>query len=155
MTRFQKILVPINLDFETAPILDMAAMLAAAFGAQVVLAHVFETPGYDGPASMETKDSLDPAFQEEVKHWRTAQAMMKLLKEMERRGVAAKGRMVFGDAEETLSRLAKREAFDLIVVGSRSRQGLERFLTGSVAEDLLRSSPCPVLILPHIHDVGL
>jgi nucleotide-binding universal stress UspA family protein len=35
---------------------------------------------------------------------------------------------------------------DLLVVASHGRHGLERFLLGSVAEEVARRSPAPVLI---------
>ena len=34
---------------------------------------------------------------------------------------------------------------DLVVAGTRGRRGLQRMLTGSVAEEVLRTAPCPVL----------
>ena len=150
MSRFKKILVPIDLELDSAPILEMAGMVAMAFGAQIELAHCFETEGYEGPASMEARDDRDPVLRKEIKHWRTARTMMSLLKDLERRGIAARGRLLFGVAEETLAGLAKKEAFDLIVLGSHSREGLERFISGSVAETLVRIAPCAVLVLPHV-----
>lgn len=39
----------------------------------------------------------------------------------------------------------KSSATDLIVVGTRGRTGAERFLLGSVAEEIFRRSPVPVL----------
>jgi nucleotide-binding universal stress UspA family protein len=38
---------------------------------------------------------------------------------------------------------------DLIVMGTHGRGGFERFILGSVAEKVLRSSPCPVLTVCH------
>jgi nucleotide-binding universal stress UspA family protein len=37
---------------------------------------------------------------------------------------------------------------DLIVIGSHGRSGLERLLLGSVAENVVRKSPCPVMVVP-------
>ena len=153
MTRFKKILVPIDLDLDSTSILELAAMLATAFGARVELAHVFETPGYGGPGTLETRDALSPAIQQQLQHWRTARTMMNHLKDLERRGITARGRLTFGVAEETLEELARKEAFDLIVIGSHSREGLDRFLSGSVAEALVRIAPCPVMVLPHVPEL--
>ena len=36
---------------------------------------------------------------------------------------------------------------DLLVVGSEGRTGLGRALLGSVAEKVVRTAPCPVLVV--------
>jgi nucleotide-binding universal stress UspA family protein len=40
-----------------------------------------------------------------------------------------------------------RNAIDLVVVGTHGRPGLHRLLVGSVAEHVVRDSPCPVLTI--------
>ncbi len=47
-----------------------------------------------------------------------------------------------------LSCLASELAADLTVVGSHGRHGVARWLLGSVAEAVVRQSPCPVLVVP-------
>lgn len=42
---------------------------------------------------------------------------------------------------------SEHNAIDLIVIPSRGRTGLSRFLLGSVAERVVRFSHCPVLVL--------
>jgi len=37
---------------------------------------------------------------------------------------------------------------DMIVIGTHSRTGLDRFFMGSVAEEVVRHSPIPVLVVP-------
>ena len=44
----------------------------------------------------------------------------------------------------TLLRMAKREDADLIVMGTHGRRGIQRAVYGSVAEEVLRTAPCPV-----------
>jgi nucleotide-binding universal stress UspA family protein len=41
---------------------------------------------------------------------------------------------------------AERKGKDLIVMGTYGRRGVQRVIYGSVAEDVLRTAPCPVLI---------
>jgi nucleotide-binding universal stress UspA family protein len=50
-----------------------------------------------------------------------------------------------GQVWTNLASIVKENAIDLIVVGSHGRTGLEKLLLGSVAEDILRHLPCPVL----------
>ena len=77
-----------------------------------------------------------------------AQMVMKLAKG---RGLTVEnGRihLLEGTPAHALVDAAKRGSFDLIVVGTHSRRGLERALLGSVALGVLHHAPCPVLIAP-------
>jgi universal stress protein A len=145
----RKILVMIDLDLVTTPLIELAHLTANAFGAQLELIHVFETPGYHGPEVLDL--SLDQDA--EVSHWRTAKMMIALLRGLAAEGIKARGRMAFGVVEEEVCRLAEQEGFDLIVIGNHSRKGLDRFVNSSVSAALIRASPCPVLVLPHLQDV--
>lgn len=48
---------------------------------------------------------------------------------------------------EELTRFAEENGFDLIVMGTHGRHGLERAVLGSVAEDVARISTVPVLVV--------
>ena len=50
-----------------------------------------------------------------------------------------------GPAADLIVRQAKKWGADLIVIGTHGRRGFSRFVLGSVAEDVLRRAPCPVL----------
>jgi len=149
MKPIARILVTIDLDLATDPVLELAIRMAAAFGAQVEVIHIFETPGYHGPAVLEAGQSHAP----ELEHWRTARLMVGLLDQLAAAGFKSRGRMAFGVVEEEVSRVARDEAFDLIIIGSHSRQGLDRLMAASVAAGLIRLAHCPVLVLPHVPEV--
>ena len=51
------------------------------------------------------------------------------------------------DPVEAIVRIAVERHCDLIVLGSHGRQGLQRMLGGSVAEQVMRRAPCPVLVV--------
>lgn len=53
----------------------------------------------------------------------------------------------FGDPGSQIVRFAKEKKAGLIVVSSHGRRGIPRVLLGSVAERVVRLSPCPVLVL--------
>jgi quercetin dioxygenase-like cupin family protein len=56
-------------------------------------------------------------------------------------------RVAEGNAPGEILRLAQALRCDLIVMGTHGRTGLDRLLTGSVAEEVLRKAICPVLVV--------
>ena len=51
------------------------------------------------------------------------------------------------DVWEVVAQELQEEDIDLIIVGTRGRTGAEKFLLGSVAEEIFRRSPVPVLTI--------
>jgi nucleotide-binding universal stress UspA family protein len=51
------------------------------------------------------------------------------------------------DPAHAIAQLASDLEANLVVVGTHGRKGLSRFLLGSVAEAVVRLSPCPVLVV--------
>jgi nucleotide-binding universal stress UspA family protein len=64
-----------------------------------------------------------------------------------RRGAVQFGAPIIeaADPRDLILAAAARVDADLIVMGTHGRRGLSRFVLGSVAEDVVRRSPCPVL----------
>ncbi|OPY55082.1 MAG: Universal stress protein [Methanosaeta sp. PtaU1.Bin060] len=62
-------------------------------------------------------------------------------------GVASERLMVEGNPPTEILRVAEDKKIDVIVMGSIGKTGLERFLLGSVAEKVVRTSKLPVLIV--------
>jgi nucleotide-binding universal stress UspA family protein/quercetin dioxygenase-like cupin family protein len=62
-------------------------------------------------------------------------------------GIRVEHRLAEGEPAEEILRLAGAQTCDLIVIGSHGRTGLERLLTGSVAEEVLRKGVCPVMVI--------
>jgi len=59
--------------------------------------------------------------------------------------VTVERRLEDGQPAATILRVAREEGADLIVLGTQGRRGLGRLLLGSVAEQVVRQAPCPVL----------
>ena len=67
---------------------------------------------------------------------------------IERSGLEADERVAeLGDPVDLITRAALDHDVDLIVVGSSHKNLLERFLSGSVSQDLARDAPVPVLVV--------
>jgi nucleotide-binding universal stress UspA family protein len=59
-------------------------------------------------------------------------------------GVPFETRLAFGVASTEILKTAQETGCGLIVMGTRGRTGLGRLLMGSVAEQVVRTAPCPV-----------
>ncbi len=62
-------------------------------------------------------------------------------------GVNVKPILLEGHPSDELIRFARDNAIDMIVVGTLGRTGIERFLLGSVAENVVRHSDVEVLVV--------
>ena len=60
-------------------------------------------------------------------------------------GVKVRTRLDGGRAAEEILRAAVEERADLIVLGTAGRTGVSRLLVGSVAAEVVRRAPCPVV----------
>ncbi len=55
--------------------------------------------------------------------------------------------VTIGNTTEEINRLAKDHAADLVITATHGRSGLKRLFLGSVTERLMRTLPCPLLVL--------
>lgn len=126
----RKILVPLDLTHASAPAWRSAKTLGASFGAQVDGLYVRES--YLLPEL--------PASQVDPK-----EALARLRKEL---GASAEELgTVIGVPGGTILNWGKNLDYDLIVMGTHGRAGLERLVSGSVAEEVVRGSSIPVLVV--------
>ena len=52
-----------------------------------------------------------------------------------------------GDPDDEIVELAKELQADLLVVGTHARHGVRRFFVESIAEEVVKRCPCPVLVV--------
>jgi nucleotide-binding universal stress UspA family protein len=65
-------------------------------------------------------------------------------------GIRTQALIEEGDIQACLAAAIEKNNTDLVVVGTRGRNGIGKLLLGSVAEEILRTAPCPVLTVgPH------
>jgi len=53
-----------------------------------------------------------------------------------------------GKPAEVITEIAETEFVDAIVISTHGRNGLERFIFGSVTQKVLNAMPCPVFVVP-------
>ncbi|WP_255412885.1 universal stress protein [Elizabethkingia sp. YR214] len=56
-----------------------------------------------------------------------------------------------GDPMEEIIRFVTGKTADLLIVGTHGRTGLDHWITGSVAEHVIRHATIPVLVIPYNH----
>jgi nucleotide-binding universal stress UspA family protein len=113
----------------------LACSLARDHGARLVVAHVI--PQRLVPAG----GVMTPPPSEE--HQEARESLDKIRSGDAR--VLLQHRLLEGDPAEEICLLARDVKAGLIVMGTRGRTGLKRLLMGSVAEQVVRQAPCPVL----------
>jgi nucleotide-binding universal stress UspA family protein len=150
MTEFKRILVPLDGSAVSERALPAAIALAQRFDSQVILLQVQDIPSPTPPTSHSeaTMGWIGWVREARQEAHREAQRYLEALqRELDQQGVTV--RILLRDtapAEDILD-VASAEAIDLIVMSSHGRGGLARWVFGSVAEKVVRHSPCPVLII--------
>lgn len=132
------ILVPVDFSPCSERALDYAVALAGKLGARI---HVVNAVGATLP---ELSVALTDQMISSIRH-NNALVLDKLIQP--RRALAQFGELIVvdDDARDAILKAARALRADLIVIGTHGRRGLSRVLLGSVAEDVLRRAPCPVL----------
>jgi nucleotide-binding universal stress UspA family protein len=144
----KRILIAYDFSEYSSAALDYAAHLASEWAAKLYIVHVDELldarisafPPVNGPGVYES--SWD-------KRRRHVKSQLARVLPHEASVTYEHHCFVGAPADEILA-FAERARIDLIVIGSHGRTGLSRLLMGSVAEQVMRGSKCPVLIIkPH------
>ena len=71
---------------------------------------------------------------------------------MSRDGVFVHTMIQGGLPAKTILRTDQDPQHDLIIMGTHGRRGFAHLISGSVAEAVLRRSPCPVLTVKKFHN---
>jgi nucleotide-binding universal stress UspA family protein len=113
--------------------------VAQTFGARLHVMHVAEPP---------VTDFLTPGAPMPVVNTEPAerQLLETSINDDDRETLRAKLVFARGDgAAQSIAEYAAQRHIDLVVVGTHGRRGLARVLAGSVANEVIRIAPCPVL----------
>jgi nucleotide-binding universal stress UspA family protein/quercetin dioxygenase-like cupin family protein len=139
MPDIQRILHPTDFSDDSQPAFETACALARDYQATLFVLHVMipsASPlmGAPPPDPLKSAESQGP-----IAHLPWPQPSGPPLR--------VEHRVAEGEAAEEVLRLSQSLSCDLIVMGTHGKTGLGRFLTGSVAEEVLRKARCPVLVV--------
>jgi nucleotide-binding universal stress UspA family protein len=160
------LLVGVDESDLTGPVLDWTGFLIARVRAEAVVMHVVHPMQFDRSnvatrLSLAAEDTVHDAPLDDEPPLREARRW--ITEQIERRfagspnGATLRQQMtaiaVEGLPAAALVAEATRRGAELVVVGSRGAGTARRLLLGSVAEGVLRDSPCPVLVVVRPDDV--
>jgi nucleotide-binding universal stress UspA family protein len=133
MLNIRTILCPTDLSESAHVAFKLACALARNYGAIVVVLHAYPRAA---SGAEEVDRRRDPNFEKGIID--TIRTNMP-----EHLGVVVEFRAITGPAGDVIVSAARN--CDLVVMGTHGRTGLGRALLGSVAEQVLREAPCPVM----------
>jgi nucleotide-binding universal stress UspA family protein len=143
----EHILVPTDFSEPSKVALRYATALADRFGACIHLLHAIQSP-FEQPWAAEIYAVSMADFEQAARRESDTQ-MALMLDEAERLKYCACLVTEAGPPFLTIVNYAAREAIDLIVMGTHGRGAIAHLLIGSVAENVVRKAPCPVLTVRH------
>lgn len=144
----KRICVPTDFSPPANHALAYGCALAEHFGAELHVIHVIEdlgpvlasAEGMDSVTLADIMASAERSAQRQLDDTPPAECGQK---------VSVVRKLCHGVPYHEITRYAKANDIDVIVMGTHGRTGLKHFLTGSVAERVVRSGPCPVLTVRH------
>ena len=137
----QKIMCAMDFSDYSPTILAYSVALCKEFEARLYLCHVvMNVPMVLG--SIET--SLDPA---KLQHHHNQCAREDLEKMAAPIPVPYEVVIGIGDPADEISRIAKKKEIDLVVTATQGQSAVTRLIIGSVTEKLIKTAPCPLLVL--------
>jgi universal stress protein A len=141
---FSKILVPIDFSEYTDDIVKYAIEIAQKFGSAIHLIHVIPNMDYFTPyeSFMAAENMMTVQKGVEVEVQRDLEKVAAGIE-----GIPVTKVVRTGVSFVEIVDYVKSEHVDLVIMATHGRGGLEHIIIGSVAEKVVRKSPCPVLTI--------
>lgn len=117
---------------------NRAIAFAQSYGGELKVLSVVDVPTEFYAEAPQAVDDLVKKAKEYV---------AKIKQQAEAAGIKAEAFVGEADAHEAITKLARDEKADMIVLGSHGRTGMRRLLMGSVAEKVIGYATCPVLVV--------
>ena len=142
MIEIKKILFPLDLTENSSKILPYVLSVSEKYNSQIYLIHVVQDLNKWGKLYV-PHPSLDKFQEEAIKN--AEKAMDKICENQLQSCPNFQKRVVSGDTVDEILKIIESESIDLLIMGTHGRKGLEHVIFGSVAENVVKKSPVPVL----------
>ena len=137
----RRVLYPTDFSEPSQIAFDYALRMAAEPGAKIIVFHAVETLGPENVTYGEAVSNPQP----HAYHERLMDDLRKITSS--RADLAFEYVLSEEEPASAILAAAAKYACDLIVMGTHGRHGLQRFLHGSVTEQVIRGADCPVLVV--------
>jgi universal stress protein A len=141
------LLVPIDFSTASGSLLQTAATLAQALGARLVVLHVLQPIAPIGDP-MIMPDMAQIASMQKAAEQEARAQLTRACEKVAELGMTAEQELRDGPASAAILERAAALPADLVVMGSHGHTALYDLLLGSTSHDVLKKSPCPVVIVP-------
>ena len=142
MMEIKKILFPCDLSENASKILPYVLSISEAYNSTIYLLHVVQDLRRWGNVYIPHK-SMD-VFQKEALEG-AEKAMDRVCEEQLQSCPNFQRRIVSGDPATEILKTIETEDVDMVIMATHGRKGLEHVILGSVAENMVRKSPVPVM----------
>jgi len=145
---YKKMLVPIDGSMRSEVVVPHAAETAKALGCNVRLLTVVDlTKNSNGKGAESPGDEAASVAWIEAEIEQAESYMHPVAERFADHGLRAEMEVRFGSPGEEIIKAATEYGSDIIAMATRSRRGLARLVFGSVADEVLRESHVPVLLI--------
>jgi len=147
MRPIRTILVPVDFAPASREVVEMAIAMAQKFDASIDFFHVWQPPAMLPMQLLVVPEAGGvPMAAEDVARSIAGAQLKELAAQVKADGVKEiRSHVGIGDPSSEIVELAGANKFDLIIMGTHGRTGIQHALLGSVAEKVVRRAPCPVL----------
>jgi len=144
MVEIKKILYPCDFTENSTKLLPYVLSVSEKYDGMIYLLHVVEDllkwggfyiphlplKGYQKEALEYAEKRMEKICEEQLQSCPNFQRMI-----------------LSGDPDAEILKTIESEGIDLVIMGTHGRKGLEHTILGSVAENVVRKSPVPVLVI--------
>jgi nucleotide-binding universal stress UspA family protein len=142
--KIKKVLIAVDYDETSIKVAEQGFSMAQAMNAETTLLHVIsEQPAYYSSYNLMLEWRVDMLGDLEKAVYTFMEKAKKSLGDDNIQIVVK-----FGDISDTILKTAKDLDADIIVIGSHSREWLEKIFLGSQAQDILKNTTLPLFIIP-------
>jgi len=143
MVEIKKILFPVDLSVNSSKVFPYVLSVSEKYGGEICLLHVVEDFTKWSGGMYIPHIPLNQYWEETLKG--AEKALDKICEEQLQNYRNFQKKIVFGDPAQEILKAIESEEIDIVIMGTHGRKGLESILLGSVARNLVRRSPVPVL----------